>query len=135
MATLIDLARRIAQDIKPLRYDSGLRDITALAGDKVTSGQILLRRTGKFVTLEMTSVVPSTTIEDGKVAFTLPTGFRRAGTLNVWLTAGASVSRSAYLNASGGFGIWAPQSTDNYRISLTWITNDPIPTTPPGSAA
>lgn len=144
-----------APDIAALTYDSGLRDITSLAGDKITAGKIYLRRTYRTITLEFRDVRPSATLGSGSTLFTVPTGFRKQIRWDGWLPVGVAAvaqpddaagdprpdvtglmqGRSAFVFPAGGFGIWAPSTTDNYRCDLTWITNDPIPTTPPGSAA
>lgn len=129
----------ISSALAALTYDSGLRDITALAGANIAGGQILLRRTGKVVTLSIAGVSPASTLGSGSTVFTIPSGFRRPtrwdGYLTAGLQAGVATTRSAYMFAAGGFGVWAHQTGDSWRLDLTWITNDPIPTTPPGSAA
>lgn len=128
-----------AASLAALTYDSGLRDIAALAGDKITGGKILLRRTGNTVTLFIAGVSPASTLGSGSTVFTVPSGFRNPtrwdGYLAAGLQAGVATTRSAFMFAAGGFGVWAHQTGDSWRLDLTWITNDPIPTTPPGSAA
>lgn len=117
-------------------YDSGLRDVTALAGIKIAGGQILLHRTGKVVTLSIAGVTPGETLGSGSTVFTIPAGFRRPARWDGYLTAslasGVATTRSAFMFAAGGFGVWAHQPTDSWRLDLTWITTDPAPTSPPG---
>lgn len=129
----------IGDKLAALTYDSGLRDITALAGANITGGQILLRRTGKYVTLEFVGARPASTAGSGTL-FTVPTGFRKPTRWDGYITAGMATGgvptqRTGYMFTNGGFGVNVPSSSDSLRLDLAWITNDPIPTTPPGSAA
>ena len=134
-ADVTGLAARLAA----LEHDSGPRDITSLAGSNITSGNVYLRRSGKTVTLTVANVAPADTTAGSLTLFTIPAGFRRPARWDGYVPSGVDSGlqriRSAYIFASGGFGVWATSTADRYRLDLTWITNDPPPATPPGTPA
>lgn len=120
-----------------ISYDSGRRDITSLAGDRVTGGKIYLHRVANQVFLDIELLEPSSTMTTGVSFLEIPPGFRRQTRLDRYvpygITAGSLSYRSMFIFNTGGLGVWTPQTTDRYRLNLTWITKDAIPATPPGA--
>lgn len=139
MLTLIDLARRIAQEIKPIRYDSGLRNVSALLANGWT-GTVYLQRTGKDIALRLEGVTAPST---GSVSpFTFMAGFMPRGTSfaarGLLFTTAASpvVRRYDVVAATGMLTIRNHTAGDVLYGEVTFKTNDPIPTTTlPGSPA
>ena len=113
--------------IADLAYDSGELDITSLAGSRVTDGKFLLRRLGSLVLFSVVGVAPSSTLGSGSTVLTIPSGFRRPSRWDGYIQAGASTFRSVFIFASGGLGVWSHQTSDSWRMDLSWITDDPIP--------
>lgn len=116
-------------------YDSGLRDVTALAGGLITSGSVVLRRQGFVVTLDFENVKLSPSVVSGSAFIVIPQGFRRPRRWDGYVSSGIDSRRSMFMFPGGGIGIWNQVEGDNLRFTLTWITNDGIPTNPPGDPA
>lgn len=145
MATLVDLARRIAQDmrriaqdIKPLRYDSGPRNVTTEFLSTFTSdaAHLTLQRVGRLVSCSLyvrrfdKSAAPS-----GTDLFTLPVGWRPRVTYRV---PGAFPTGTQFtVNANGTVSSHGADIPLNTFVTFKFdhITADPIPTTLPGSNA
>jgi len=113
--------------------DTGLRNVTAdIAGAAATGLQ--LRRVGQLVELSIDTLTVSAS---GTVTFyTLPTGFRPAGTRRnvISATGGPSAGRNLLTNTSGTVVLGAAVTGETYNTSLTFFTSDPWPTTLPGAA-
>ena len=122
----------LADRLAALEYDSGERDITSLAGSRVTGGKFLLRRVGKLVTLSIVAVVPSSTLGSGSIILTIPSGFQRPSRWDGYIPASATTNRSMFIFSTGGLGVWSPSASDSLRADLSWTTDNPIPATPPG---
>lgn len=114
--------------------DTGDRDISALLVN--ATGRVVISRAGNTVTLDIMAVVPTSNLASGAVFITIPAGFRPAVRRDLPLptNATASSSRSMYILDSGAIGVWAPATTDSYRISLSYRTANPWPTSLPGTA-
>ena len=122
----------LADRLAALEYDSGERDITSLAGSRVTGGKFLLRRVGKLVTLSIVAVVPSSTLGSGSIILTIPSGFQRPSRWDGYIPASTTTNRTMFIFSTGGLGVWSPSASDSLRADLYWTTDNPIPATPPG---
>lgn len=121
------IAAALTAQLADLAYDSGELDITSLAGSRVTGGKFLIRRVGKLVTFSVVGVAPSSTLGSGSVVLTIPAGFRRPSRWDGYIQAGVNTFRSVFILGGGGLGVWAPKTSDSWRIDLSWVTDDPIP--------
>lgn len=138
MATLTDLARRIAQDIKPLRQQSGWRNISH---PSLTAGKVQFLRVGTRVYMNWDAAVFGTETGHVYLAGLVPDGFRTS----VWVPfttvpiyGPALGCRVIDWNAQGGPGtvhIAGLTSGAALRGYVSWDTSQPFPTTLPGSAA
>lgn len=114
--------------------DTGDRDISALLVN--ATGRVVISRAGNTVTLDIMAVAPTSDLASGGTFITIPAGFRPAVRRDLPLptNATASSSRSMFVLDSGAMGVWAPATTDSYRISLSYRTANPWPTSLPGTA-
>lgn len=143
MATLTDLARRIAQDIKTdrdrlaaLEYDSGKRLVSLENG--WTCHQAILRRQGRSVSLYVRNM--NGAAATGNTFLTMPPGFRDnavsvaaqpvAG-MHSYKTGGPPVT---LISVYGG-ALQTPDRGTDLQLLRTWTTDDAPPSTLPGSPA
>ena len=135
VADVDGLAARLAA----LEYRSGPRRLTTLSNG--WTGDVRISRTGPWVQLVLNGV--SGTAATSEILFVLPYGFRPAttnGTLRLLLHVananGPTTMYRAYVagadaRITGGQGL----TSALYSEPLTFLTDDPIQTTPPWSAA
>lgn len=112
--------------------DTGDRDISALLVN--AAGRVVLSRAGNIVTLDFLGVTPTSDLVSGTTFITIPAGFRPTIRRDLPLSAAASTFRSMFFFENGGIGVWAPSTTDSYRLSLSYRTANPWPTDLPGTA-
>ncbi len=112
--------------------DTGWRDVNSLLVNGWTrTGEFLVRRTGNRVSVWASFLVGTSASADAFA--TLPSGFRAKATNAVpVLSSGTTVQQFVY-NGSGVLSSSARTST--YYADWSWLTNDPWPTSLPGSAA
>lgn len=129
-----DIEARLAA----LEYDSGERDITSLVPD-VVSGSLYLTRVGRTVWLDFNALVGT---PQGSSALTysrlLPSGFRVARRTRYrplsknWA---ADATGPVRLDSTGTVVISGAGGSQPIRGLISFPTDDPIPTTRPGSPA
>ena len=139
MAQIDDFAAQVGADVGALSYDSGVRNVSSLLVNGWT-GTLYLLRQGSDVVLTAEGL--DGTAATGGQAFFLPVGFRarqRGGQF-------ATRARGGVFLVSGAGVRWdsADQGVITFRAGYEtgplygdmWLkTDDPIPTTLPGSAA
>ena len=139
MADREDFATAVGALLKPLRYDSGVRNVSSLLANG-WAGTLYLLRQGSDVVLTAEGL--DGTAATSAQAFFPPVGFRarqRGGQF-------AARARGGVFLASGAGVRWdsADQGVVTFRAGYDlgplygdmWMkTDDPIPTTLPGSAA
>lgn len=107
---------------------TGWRDISALMSG-IASGQLRLCRTGATVWLSLDGLVPGTLTSGGTIA-TLPAGFWPSLRVD-WrqpASGGAPAFRTAFILTNGGFGVWAPSTSDAYLGMVSFPCAQPMPT-------
>lgn len=110
--------------------DTGNRDLSASLTN-MTSGEVIVSRTGNLVTLDFGALSPSAAFTSGSPMLILPAGFRPASNLG-WAQSTSITGggwRSMYVLTNGRFGVWAPNVADAYTGVLTYRTADAWPTT------
>lgn len=127
-------------DLGTATFDTGLLNINDLATTR-TAGDIYLRRSGVLVFLQVLGLVCSDQAH-GFTAFTLPAGFRSG--LNVYdptplhvveaATPAGQIMRTG-VGSNGGIRFFGMSDTTPLYFTTTYMTNDPLPATLPGSAA
>lgn len=126
----------LAARLAALEYDSGLRNIISLAPG--ASGTWTLRRVGRLVHMVLDGVTFTPTSGSTWVAAgVIATGFRPPATPNYLYFPGQSISAAfsasgMRVNRYGGVDAY-DISAKALRVAVTWLTDDPIPTTLPGT--
>lgn len=138
MASLIDLARRIAQDIKPLRYDSGPRSVAQafLSAYTTHTINITLQRVGRRVDFSLyVRPFDKAGAPAGTVLFTLPTGFRPRVNYRVAAVAPSGVLINVLDNGQVVVAYGDIPSGAFVTLNFGHTTGPELPTTLPGGAA
>lgn len=129
----------LAARLAALEYRSGPRRLTTLSNG--WTGDVRIARVGPWVQLILNGV--SGTAASSEILFALPYGFRPATTsgtmrllLHVANGSGATTLYRGYVagtdvRITGGQGL----TSALYSDPITFLTDDPIPSTPPWSAA
>lgn len=101
------------------------RDHTVDLSSKLVgvTGQAWLTRSGKIRVLRLIDVKP-TTIGSGQSFLVLDPNDRPAYRVDdMWpIAPGSATARSGFVIPGGGVGVWAPSTSDAYRLTLTWGT-------------
>lgn len=101
------------------------RDQTVDLSSKLVgvTGEAWLTRSGKVRVLRLIGVQP-TTIGSGQSFLVLDPNDRPAYRVDErWpIAPGSTTNRSGYVITTGGVGVWLPDPSDSYRITLTWGT-------------
>lgn len=115
--------------------DTGDRDISSNLSK--STGKVVVSRMGNNVTLDLMGVAPTSELASGTVFLNIPSGFRSPIRKDLPLLANitGNASRSSFIFANGGMGVWNPSTSDLYRFTVSYRTNDPWPTSLPGVAA
>lgn len=129
MTTIIDLARRIGQDIRTLGYDSGRRELPLTNS---ATGRFFIQRTGNRVEVYARELITTGT---GDFA-TIPAGFRPTHYPLYGLIGRTGGRQFATFDIYGAYVIGQGTShTIGCYLFASWTTRDPIPTTLPGTPA
>lgn len=136
MSTIDQFATQVGADMKALRYDSGVRNVSALLSNG-WGGTVYLWREGRAVTMQLEAL----TAGSSTAVLTLPSGFVPrpvgAGTRHrgVVTTAPGTVRRTAF--TGGTLSIFNAPAGETLYGTLHFTTTDqaPVPGTEPGTAA
>lgn len=113
--------------------DTGERDVSALLSD--ATGTAIMRRRGYNVVIDLIDVKPTTALGEHNI-LVLGNGYRpaqRERKLYVPKATTGAIS-SVFITTGGAIRIWATNTADLYRMSFSFNTTDPWPTTLPGLA-
>ena len=123
-------AQQVGDDIKALRYDSGLRSLNSLVAGR-TSGSLTIERIGNTVTLSAYNLVMSTSSSGSLLPSALPIGWRPTATV-----AGASQGLTSRLQVTDAGNVQAYNWTAGAGIfgTITYVARG-IPTIAPGTPA
>ncbi|MCI4013019.1 hypothetical protein [Brevibacterium sp. ZH18] len=113
-----------------LMFDSGLRNIDSSLYSGFTAAWVRLLRKGPSVTLHLTNLSYSGAGTGTISVLILPQGFRPPTTAYAYTSRG----KSAQITASGVLQVGSPGSSID-STSLSYLTQDPAPTTLPGTPA
>lgn len=112
--------------------DTGLRDVTSLMDTALytipNSGSIRVQRLGRMVTINFSNIAAAVNDSERKTMLQLPVGFRPWGNHYFF----SYRSRTASFVTTGELKIDGPTTSIDYG-TLTFPTNDPWPTTLPGT--
>lgn len=103
------------------RKTSGDETVDLSASLTGVTGQAWLTRSGKVRVLRLVEVVP-TTLTSGAAFLQLPVGDRPAYRIDEgWrATTTSQTVRAGYVLTNGNIGVWAPSTSDAYRVTITW---------------
>lgn len=115
--------------------DTGERDVSSLLLD--ATGEVFLRRSGTAVTFTLSGVTPNADVGTYTL-MNLPGGFRpSSASIKAWLAPdanGSAAQKSTFVYRAGRVLIYSAEKTNQYRHTFTFHTDDPWPTTLPGTA-
>ena len=111
--------------------DTGMRGISA--SSKVTEGALIIQRVGNLVWISASTT--SFDMSDGERITTLPVGFRPQRFVYTQTPAywASDALRTIRIVTGGGFDVRGGVSSDKLNINFTFATNDPWPSTLPGT--
>lgn len=137
---LEDLIAGIEARLAALEYDSGNRNITGLISGGATSGNLRLSRVGRTVTFSAEVLVLAREEEGYGLLLSMPLGFRPWSNLKTSADNRGNISSeptavNMNLDRSGGVGIVNSLRADGINFVVTYLTGDPVPSTPPGDPA
>lgn len=129
----------VTAQLAALGYDSGLRNVTALATN-VDAGNLYVQRIGSTTWLIADQLRLKAGITGSSIDLlpngSLPTGYRTQATRWVEVVTGTGLHRRLALTAGGWVPIYGtPQPGEVYYFTIPFPTPGPVPTTLPGSPA
>lgn len=119
----------------PMLYDSGWRDITADLDGGHTSGSVYLRRVGKTVFMHVDALTYPTKAGFKSWGAVVPAGFRPSRVIDFAAARrlATDTGGSIRIDRETGLGYAYQVVADvSIRALGSWVTDEAIPTTPPG---